>query len=353
MKRVLVTPLDWGLGHASRCIPVVRELQRQGCEVLIGGSGDSLELLRKEFPELPTFILPGYHPRYPRSGSMVWTMGAQLPRFMRVIAAEHECVKKIIAREKVDLVISDNRYGCSSPGTPSIFITHQSNIIMPNRFGWLRPIVRILNERMINRFDRCWLPDLPGEQSLAGDLISFDQSRVRIQKEFIGWLSHFEARKESVRKYDVVAVLSGPEPQRTLLENIVARQLKTSSLRYRIVRGLPSADNRPEDEQFVNVLTSAALQNELEAADLVIARSGFSTVMDMQALEKNAVLIPTPGQTEQEYLAKRLMDKGIAFSMKQDAFHLETAITESRKFSGFRPMLKNTLLKDAVTRLLA
>ncbi|HET9487858.1 MAG TPA: hypothetical protein VFO54_10500, partial [Chryseosolibacter sp.] len=207
MKRVLVAPLDWGLGHASRCIPVVRELQRQGCEVLIGGSGDSLELLRKEFPQITTFILPGYHPRYPGSGSMVWTMAAQLPRFMRVISAEHECVKKIIAGEKVDLVISDNRYGCSSPGTPSVFITHQSNIMMPDRFGWLRPLVRILNERMINRFDRCWLPDLPGEQSLAGDLISFGPSRVRIQKEFIGWLSHFETRKESVKKYDVVAVL--------------------------------------------------------------------------------------------------------------------------------------------------
>lgn len=353
MRRVLITPLDWGLGHATRCIPVIRELQLQGCEVFLAGSGDSLEVLSQEFPQLRTFILPGYRPRYSHYGPMVWTMALQLPRFMRVISAEHTAITHIVEKEKIALVISDNRYGCWSGKVPSVFITHQSNILMPRRFGWLQHVVRRLNDRMINRFHTCWIPDHPGDRSLAGGLISFGKSGIHIKKEYIGWLSRFEARPGAGTKYDVVAVFSGPEPQRTVLESIVMEQLKKSGLNYRAVRGLPAISNQPADGRISNFLPSDRLQQELEAADLVIARSGFSTVMDLQALGKKAIFIPTPGQTEQEYLARRLMEKGIAYSMRQDEFKLATAIAESKKFSGFTPTPKTTLLKQAVSRLLA
>lgn len=350
--RVLLAPLDWGLGHAARCIPVIRELQGQGCEVLLAGSGDSLAWLKKEFMQLRAFELPGYQPRYPRHGSMVWAMTRQLPHFMNVIGHEHRAIENIIREAKIDIVISDNRYGCWSRKVPSVFITHQSNILMPQRFGWLQHVVRKTNVSMINRFSLCWIPDFPGEKSLAGDLISFGTADIAIRTEYIGWLSRFSPSVNTSKKYDVITVLSGPEPQRTILESILLPQLKASPLDFRVVRGLPAATGHTDDHRVVNFLDSSPLQEAIGAADTVIARSGFSTVMDLQALGKKAVFIPTPGQTEQEYLAQRLTEKGIALSVKQEAFNLAEALEKSREFSGFGTLPENSLLKDAVSRLL-
>ena len=347
-----MTPLDWGLGHATRCIPVIRELRRQGCEVMIAGSGDSLALLRKEFPSLKHFFLPAYQPRYPGHGSMVWAMAFQIPKFMRVISAEHRVVENIMKSEKIDLVISDNRYGCWSRNKLSVFITHQSNILMPKRFGWLQHMIRRLNDSMINRFNYCWIPDFPDNHSLAGNLIQFGKSGVKVKKEYIGWLSRFEFAENKSKQYDVVAIFSGPEPQRTLVEKIVVAQLKTSGLAYRVVRGLPMISTNDGDFHTVNFLSSDELKACIEAADMIIARSGYSTVMDMSALGKKVVFIPTPGQTEQEYLAKRLMEKGISYFMNQSEFHLQTAMEQTKKFPGFPSAAKNHLLREVVAKLL-
>lgn len=348
MKRVLVGTLDWGLGHATRSIPIIRELQRLGCDVLIGGSGDSLLLLRREYPELPFIVLPAYSPRYPRRGSMAWTMAMQLPRFLRVIRAEHVAVQKIVDEKKIDLIISDNRYGCRSANVPSIFITHQSNILMPKRFGLFKNIVRSLNEAMIRRFTECWIPDFPAAHSLAGDLADFGKMGVKVPVRYIGWLSRFEYRETFSQTTDILAIFSGPEPQRTLLEETVLPQLKSSGLRFRAVRGLPALQGASGNNDIVNFLPASELQSWIEAASLIVARSGYSTVMDMKALGKKVIFIPTPGQTEQEYIAKRLMDSGIAFFMSQDEFDLQTAITESKNFSGFDHGTKNMLLAQAV-----
>src|SRR5687767_2527158 len=137
MKNVLITPLDWGLGHATRCIPIIRELLNRGCRVFIGGSGASLLLLRSEFPSLTFFSLPGYHPVYSSNTNMVWTMAKQIPKFMRTIRQEHSEVEKFIERNNIDLVISDNRYGCWSKKISSVFITHQLNILMPSQIRWM------------------------------------------------------------------------------------------------------------------------------------------------------------------------------------------------------------------------
>lgn len=355
MKRVLITPLDWGLGHATRCIPVIRELQRQGCEVVIGGSGDALALLEREFPGSAFVPLPAYAPRYPARGSMVWTMARQLPRFTGVISSEHKATGNIVESGGIDLIISDNRYGCWSDKVPSVFITHQSNVLMPKRFGFLQGFVRKMNERLISRFDACWIPDVPATDSLAGELISFGKFNFSTRVDFIGWLSRFDATYPSRNtEFDVLVILSGPEPQRTLFEATVTPQLKNSSLKFRVVRGLPSAGNgSSQDERFVDFMTTSELQASIESSAVVIARSGYSTVMDMMALGKKAIFVPTPNQTEQEYLAARLMEKGIAYAMPQDKFDLDTALEENKKYSGF-PVApgKNGLLREAVSRVL-
>lgn len=354
MKRVLVAILDWGLGHATRSIPVIRELQRRGCEVLLAGSGDSLVLLRQEFPGLRVFVLPGYSPRYPRKGtSMTLSMARQLPRFIGVIAKEYRVVEKIAAAEHIDLIISDNRYGCRAKNVRSVFMTHQSNILMPKRFGYLRAMVRWLNERLMNRFDECWIPDFPAGESLAGALSTFGKLRLKTSVRYVGWLSRFEPRvpmgKDAI---DVLAIFSGPEPQRTILEQIVLPQLRASTLSFRVVRGLPSADIDTGDKRVANFMTASELQSAIESAALIIARSGYSTVMDMKALGKRVIFIPTPGQTEQEYLAWRLKERGVAYCISQSEFNLGTAIAESGKFSGFVSGENNSLLGRVIEDVL-
>lgn len=343
MKRVLVAPLDWGLGHATRCIPIIQELQHQQCEVVLAGSGGSLNLLRAEFPALLSFELSGYNPVYPASGSMVWSMAGQLLKFKKVIQREHQELEQIVQEQHIDLVISDNRYGCWSSQVRSIFITHQSNILMPKRFGWLAPIVRAVNIRLMAKFSCCWIPDRQDEQSLAGKLNLFRAVKIPCAVEFIGSLTRFKPSPFAEKKYDVVAVFSGPEPQRSMVDKLVTRQLQESGLHYRIVRGIPpqttNMNMTAESSQEVNFLIGKQLQELLEQAHIVIARSGYSTIMDLAALKSKAIFIPTPGQTEQEYLAKRLKEKGIAFFMSQHEFDLRKALEEAKHYSGF--MMEN------------
>jgi hypothetical protein len=318
---------------------------------MIAGSGASLELLKKEFPLLQNFVLPGYDPEYPVNASMTWAMARQLPHFVRTIISEHQAVDEIVRVNKIDLIIADNRYGCWSARATSVFITHQSNVLMPRRFGFLRGIVRVISERLINQFHHCWIPDFPEGHSLAGDLISFGNTSTKAKVKYIGWLSRFKkSQAHPGKKYEVLAVLSGPEPQRSVLERIVVPQLRSSGMRYRIVRGLPGATDTPEPD-MVSFLTTGELQEHIECSEIVLARSGYSTVMDMNALGKKAIFVPTPGQTEQEYLAQRLMQKGVAYSVPQEKFDLRTAVAESAKYTGFIASGKNSLLAEAIDEL--
>lgn len=338
-KRFLITPLDWGLGHATRCIPIIRSLVAMRAEVHVGGSGSSLELLKQEFSNLTFHQLPSYNPVYPVKGSrMAWKMALQLPHFIKTISEEHRWIEELVHEHTIDFVISDNRYGCWSAKATSVFITHQSNIIMPKRFGFLSPWVRKTNQSLVQKFDLCWIPDYPSDTSLAGELIDFGSTRFHRQTRYVGALSRFTRTEMLQKKYDVVALCSGPEPQRTHLEVLLRNQLKNSGLTFILARGI-FRDVREEDiagnGTVVDFLTSEQLQQLLPETDVVVARSGYSTVMDMNILGGKAIFIPTPGQTEQEYLALRLRDKGIAFFMDQENFNLQQALKELPKYSGF------------------
>ncbi|MBA4053459.1 MAG: glycosyltransferase [Marivirga sp.] len=353
MKKVLVAPLDWGLGHATRCIPIIRELLKRNCDVYLAGSGDSLKLLLEEFPLLPSFSLPGYNPVYPTHGSMVWKMMLQLPKFSTVIKEEHRQIGQVVANNGIDILISDNRYGCWSRKIPTVFITHQTNIRLPNKFKWLTGMVRAINVKLIKRFSICWIPDVSGTQSLAGEMIFLNNSSIPVKH--IGHLSRFVKENiKGIEKYDVTCVFSGPEPQRSALEKILREQLTGSGLRYLIVRGIipDGKDSANSVANQIDFLNTEDLQTVLEQSSFVIARSGYSTLMDLARLGKKAIFIPTPGQTEQEYLADRLMKMGIAYSMTQDTFDLRRALEESKAFSGFQVKENDELLRDAMDEIL-
>lgn len=330
-KRVLIAPLDWGLGHATRCIPIIEALQKRNCDVFVASSGSALTLLKKEFPNLVFFSLPSYRIRYPKKGSFVFSIARQIPKIQKAIAKEHKRVQKIVADNKIDLIISDNRYGCWSAKTKSIFISHQLNIQLPGGWRLLKPIVDQFHNRMISKFDQCWIPDDP-KLNLTGELSKNGVATVK----HIGILSRFKKHVAEF-KYDVAVVLSGPEPQRTMLEEIIFKQIN-SQLRIIVVRGVVEGEGNWKQEGnlvIVNFLASRKLEEIINQSKLIISRSGYSTIMDLARLGKKAVFIPTPGQTEQEFLAKRLMKAGISYSIRQQDFDFTVARTAADSFSGF------------------
>lgn len=353
MTKVLVAPLDWGLGHATRCIPVIRELLLRNCDVSLASSGHALALLKKEFPLLLAFTLPAYHPVYPSTGSMVWKMASQLPKFAVAIRREHWRIEQLISENKIDLVISDNRYGCWSALTTSVFITHQCNILLPKGYAWLARFIAMVNRKLIEKFAICWIPDSGDNHNLAGVLAANDK-KIKTEITYIGNLSQFMTQRQRAIKYDVVCIFSGPEPQRSILEKIVIKQVQQSGLRYFVVRGLPNLSCPAiRSGNSVDFLQGEELQTLIEQSAYVIARSGFSTIMDLAKLGKKAIFIPTPGQTEQEYLADRLMQMKIAYSMDQGSFDLSTAWKESAVYTGFcQGSDHSELLTDAINQIL-
>lgn len=351
MKNVMVTPLDWGFGHATRCIPIIRELILRGCSVFIAGSGPSLMLLRNEFPSLTFFSITGYHPVYSSGRNMVWTVARQVPKFVRAIRAEHNEVEALIERHKIDLIISDNRYGCWSKKALSIVITHQINILMPPTMAWLSRLLDVINQRLLKKFSVCWIPDFPDmENSLSGVLGHKKEQRPEIR--YIGPLSRFSSKEKADHKYDLVCILSGPEPQRTILEKIIQEQAKNLSIRFLMIRGVMSSNGKASSE--VDFLNSEALETVILESSVIIARSGYSMIMDLATLGKKAIFIPTPGQTEQEYLADRWLQKGVAYSMPQQAIDIKNALIKSQHYTGFQKISNDekTLLSDALKLVL-
>lgn len=330
---VLVAPLDWGLGHATRCVPVIRELLQQGCAVTIAASGRGSTLLQHEFPDLPVLSLRGYAIRYAAtSWGLALTIVAQIPKLLLAVKKEHTWLQKVVADKRFDAVISDNRFGLHHPGIHSVFITHQLCIQTPRGVG--QKFLQRLNYSYINRFDECWVPDAESENNLSGQL-SHPIRRPTVPLYYTGPLSRFGNVGRAAKKNDLLILLSGPEPQRTMLEKKLLAELQTSDLPFVLVRGLPGQTGSPLEVANGTIyphLPATQLQQAIAGASLVVARCGYSTIMDLAAMQKRSILIPTPGQTEQEYLAKHLMQKNFALCLTQKNFRLKTALALAENF---------------------
>jgi uncharacterized protein (TIGR00661 family) len=332
-KRLLVAPLDWGLGHATRCVPVIRELLKINCEVWLAGEGAQEKLLREEFPHLPFLPLKGYRIKYGRH-HLSRRLLLQVPSVLKTIKEENNWLNEMMRQHGFEAVISDNRYGLHHEKIFSVFITHQLAIKSP--LGkWSEKVLQQLNYRFINRFSECWIPDEEGENNLAGDL-AHPVKLPRIPVKYIGALSRLEIKPVDSIKDHLLVILSGPEPQRMILENIIIDEVVYYHGTATIVRGLPGERTiipSTNSIHFYNHLAAADLNDEMMMADFIISRSGYSTVMDASCLKKKCILIPTPGQTEQEYLAGYLMKKKMAFCVPQQSFSLLRCIEEAEKLS--------------------
>jgi uncharacterized protein (TIGR00661 family) len=345
--------LNWGLGHATRCVPIIEELLHQGATVSVAGEGQSLELLKQHFPQLTFYKLKGLKPKYSSTENMVFAMFKQIPSFLKSIWNEHQHLKGIIEKEKPDVVISDNRYGAWNIGTKNIFITHQLNIQMPEGFKWMRFIVKAVNSFFISRFDECWIPDLPAAPKLSG--ILSEEQKNGLPVRYLGWLSRFKYKSgKNEEAYPIVAMLSGPEPQRSILEGMIIEQLTGLNQKALVVRG------KPDDEHSIRAHGKVHFKNHASPDDLLssinsetifIARSGYSTLMDLARLQNKAILIPTPGQTEQEYLADFWFKKKVFFVQQQNEFDISEALRQVGNFSALQ-WQEHNLLKKEIRNLL-
>ena len=314
--KILIAPLNWGLGHATRCIPLVRQHLEQGDEVVLAGDGDSLLLLQRHFPQLRVIHLPSLELRYTANDQQRGFYLRAIPALLRFTIADHYYLRQQLAIEHFDLVISDNRFGLFTRQTRCVYITHQLYVRLPRRLRIFQPLARAVHACVFKRYHEVWVPDYANrEESLAGELCH--GGRFDTNVKYIGPLSRFSssagAPKELRRnsEYKVVAILSGLEPQRSIFERAILERYANSSEKVLLVRGKVAEAQTMISRNNITIVASLsdqALLDAMEQATTIIARSGYSTIMDLAVLGllHKAELYPTPGQSEQEYLASRL-----------------------------------------------
>ncbi len=330
-KRFLVAALNWGLGHITRVVPVIRELRARGHEVLVGGSPAHHALILKEFPDIEFMAMPSLSIRLSGGRSQVGAIVRSVPSFLLAIRNEHVFLKRWLKTNSVDAILSDNCYGLWHRTVPSYFITHQVTILLPPKWKCFQPMVNCFHHRLISRFTQCWIPDFPDARSLAGKLSAAMKPRKNLR--YIGPLSRLSPggthAPVASGQPKVLLLISGPEPQRTLFETAVISQWNAlgSQGSVSVIRGLPQQGERNAlPNGWYNHVTTDQMEHLLGKADLIICRSGYSTLMDLVAMGKRACLVPTPGQTEQEYLAGYFQEKWGFLSMDQHSFSLSRAL---------------------------
>ena len=336
---VLVAPLDWGFGHATRCIPIIRYLLEKNCVVTLAAEGPVAVLLRSNFPELKIVRLRGYRISYSKnSRTFAPKILAQIPKILRSIKRERLWLSQLADEYKFDLVISDNRYGLKTAGLYSVIMTHQLQI--KSGKGLLADrILKSVHYPMLEKFDECWVVDEASPQGLGGSLSH--PGTIPSNAKYIGLLSQLNPMAEKVvaDKKNILVLLSGPEPMRGILEQkILSQASEQKEYHFTVVAGNPSASvpvDMPEHIRYKTHLNAPQLTGLLNESALVVCRSGYSTLMDLAVMHKKALLIPTPGQSEQEYLGKRLHTQGVCLCQKQSSLNLQKDIPDAFNYPGF------------------
>ena len=319
-KTILIAPLNWGLGHATRCIPIIKALQENNFTPIIASDGIALELLRKEFPYLKTLELPSYQIEYAKNGkNFKWKLIKSLPKMLEAIKEEKRIVKKWIEKHKIDGIISDNRLGVFSKKIPSVFITHQLNVMTGNT-TW---ITSKLHQHIIKKYKACWVPDINSQLNLTGKLGHLENDPLKVR--YLGPLSRMHKMALPIQ-YDLMIILSGPEPQRGMLEAHLTEEVKRFKGKVVFIKGIIESEQvkeQIENVTYYNFMKTRQLEQTFNESKKVLCRSGYTTIMDLVKLNKKAFFIPTPGQYEQIYLAEKLQEEGLVPYATQDNFKIE------------------------------
>jgi predicted glycosyltransferase len=287
-------------------------------------------------------------------------MSVQSPSIIYGIFREHRQLEEIIRDYRIDAVISDNRFGMWSKKVYSVYMTHQLQIKAPERMKWAEPWLYKAHQWFISKYNECWVPDFPGSNNLSGDLSH--QYPLPGNSHFIGFLSRFNTENilvdtdDSTKGPEVLIMLSGPEPQRSIFEDIILKEMAVlPQQNVVILRGLPGKSVQSSPLPGVvsyNHLPDKKISRLIRSAGTIICRPGYSTIMDLVTLGRNAILVPTPGQTEQEYLAVYLSTKGQFIRMEQEGFSLSAAIKAGKELPEFIKFRNDpSLLENAVNGL--
>lgn len=372
--KVLVAPLDWGLGHATRCIPLINEFLRIGAEVELAVVRANAKLLQQAFPNLKQRVAPSYNIVYPKHG---YNMGLWLLKngvhLNSVVRREHAFAEEMVERHGYDVIVSDNRFGFYSKKAKSIYMTHQRRIAFPPALSAFESVGIWWHASVMRHFDEVWVPDLPGAASYAGRMSHVDFSPRPVK--FVGALSRFSCKLHSSEtsqendlknlpfvqilqetasvKYKFVAIVSGVEPARTRFEKTLLNAFGKIPGRHLIIQGRPANGIKRRSEGNVDVWThlpdrefAAVVRN----ADYVISRGGYSTIMDMAVLGPRCIFVPTPGQYEQIVLARDLSQAGYAHAIDERSLDHEILqkMYEENSNRHLPPAESNNLLRLAV-----
>lgn len=337
-KTILIAPLNWGLGHATRCIPIIKALMENNFTPIIASDGIALQLLGKEFPYLKTLELPSYQIEYARNGdNFKWKLIKSLPRMLEAITEEKKIVKKWIKKYGIDGIISDNRLGVFHKDIPSIFLTHQLNVLTGNTTWFTSK----MHQHIIKKYTACWVPDVNSELNLSGKLGHLDNNLLKVN--YLGPLSRMQ-KMTLPMLYDLMIILSGPEPQRGLLEAHLTEEVKRFDGKVVFIKGIIEKQQKKEqigNVTYYNFMKTNQLEHTFNESEKVLCRSGYTTIMDLVKLNKKAFFIPTPGQYEQLYLAEKLQEEGLVPFAAQDAFKIED-LSQIEQFKGL-PLLETTI----------
>lgn len=302
-KKIIVAPLNWGLGHVTRSMPVIDRLLAMGKEVVLASDGLALQVLKRRYPQLEHVSLPSYNVQY--SSPKLWKI--ILHNSYNVASAvlkERRVASKLVKYLHADMIISDSRFGFRSSKCHSVIISHQVNLKVWK--GIAGTIVDAVNRSLINAFDQCWIPDDKDVQ-LAGEL----SYPIHINRYVnLGIYSRLKPIKQTP-KADIAIILSGPEPARTKLEVELIRVIGQKLITVTVIRGTDKLVNTkfPTEWQVINIGDEKMISHTISLSRIIIGRSGYTSLMDYYCLSKSAIIIPTPGQAEQEYLGTHLNNK--------------------------------------------
>jgi len=352
---ILVAVLNWGLGHATRCMPIIEEIERQGGNVVLGSDGRALKLLEKEYPKHQIVELPAYDIHYKNRFGFIVNILQQSPKIIRNIERELKAIKSIVKQYDIAAIIADNRFGCRSNETHNIFMSHQIHFYLPKFWRFADGLMRKINRGWIEKFDKCWIPDVAGYPNLTGSMSHSSDLNPDFY-HYIGPLSRLKKMDLPI-KYKVLALLSGPEPQRTYLEEKVIDELKDFGEQALIVRGKPESNKGWQKlnsyVDMVDFLDAKGINKAICQAEWVISRSGYTTVMDLFKLDKKAIFIPTPGQTEQVLLGEIYKEQGLFYSVNQKQFNLRNALALAEDYTGPKGIsMSDSLMKMQVKELM-
>ncbi|APG65850.1 glycosyltransferase [Tenacibaculum todarodis] len=340
-RKIIIAPLNWGLGHATRCVPVINAIISEKFIPIIASDGNALAFLQKEFPGLKTIELPSYHIKYGKNLKL--NLLFQAPKIWKAVQKERVIIDNFINDNKdVVGVISDNRLGIRSTKVPSVYITHQLNVLS----GVTTFLTSKIHQKFIKKFDECWIPDTK-EQLFSGKLSSTNTVK---NIKYIGVLSRFQ--KENLPKLNhILIILSGPEPNRSFLELKLKNEFSNYKEQVILVQGKIEDVQKISEKNNIktyNFMLSDELQNAINSSEIIICRSGYSSIMDLAVLNKKVFFIPTKNQSEQEYLAAYLKQKNMAPFCSEEYFTVEK-ILELSGYSGLKS--KETMLNPTLFSL--